>query len=297
MDVSILAGLQMPWSRLGGLSGADNNSANAPKPAISRPIPLIMHAIIGAEFSMTRAELFTRRIVPTAAALILAFVLLRFLWFPAGYFMISGVAKPFLILLAVNVIVGPGLSTLVYKPGKKGLKFDLIAIACIEIGILAWGMYEILQRRPDFAVFAVDRFEAVSASEVDFAQIRNTPMASRPGQTPRLIYAELPTDPEVMNRLIDETVFLGMQDIDRRPEFWRPYSEGIPLIKSVARPLSELVSGSNAHAQLIGRWLANQDLPVTDYLFLPIQGRAADGVMILHADIGYPVDVLAIDPW
>jgi hypothetical protein len=287
----------MPWSRLGGLSGADNNSANAPKPAISGRIPLIMHAIIVTEFSMTRAGLFTRRFAATGIVLFLAFVLLRFLWFPDGYFLISGVAKLFLILLAVNVIVGPGLSTLVYKPGKWGLKFDLIAIACIELAILSWGMHEILQRRPDFAVFAVDRFEAVAAAEVDLAQTRNTPLASRPGQTPRLIYASLPTDPEVMNRLIDETVFLGMQDIDRRPEFWRPYAEGMPLIKAAARPLAELISDGGSRAGVLKRWLANQDLPVADYVFLPIKGRARDGVVILHADIGFPVDVLAVDPW
>jgi hypothetical protein len=256
-----------------------------------------MDAIVGAEFSMTRAGLFTRRFMATASLLLLAFVLLRFLWFPDGYFMISGVAKLFLILLGANVIVGPGLSTLVYRVGKRGLTFDLIVIACIEIAILGWGMYEILQRRPDFAVFAVDRFEAVSASEVDPARIKNTPLATRPGHTPRLIYARLPTDANDMSRLIDETVFLGMQDIDRRPEFWRPYAEGIPLVKAVGKPLTELLASGNARAQLIGRWLANQELPAADYLYLPIKGRAKDGVLILHADIGYPVDVLAIDPW
>jgi len=297
VDVSILAGLQMPWSRLGGLSGADNNSANAPKPAISGRIPLIMQGDIGAEFSMTRARLFTQRFAATAGLLLLAFLLVRFLWFPDGYFLISGVAKLFLILVAVNLIVGPGLSTLLYKPGKWGLKFDLIVIACIEIAVLGWGMYEILQRRPDFAVFAVDRFEAVTLLEVDRSQIENRQLGLRPGHTPRLIYAELPTDPEVMNRLIDETVFLGMQDIDRRPEFWRPYVAGIPLIKAAAMPLADLIAGDDTRARLVKRWLAKQDQPVADYLFLPIQGRAADGVVILHADIGFPVDVLAIDPW
>ena len=40
----ILAGPQVPKCGLDGLSGADNSSANAPKPAISRQIPLIMHS-------------------------------------------------------------------------------------------------------------------------------------------------------------------------------------------------------------------------------------------------------------
>jgi hypothetical protein len=112
-----------------------------------------------------------------------------------------------------------------------------------------------------------------------------------------LIYAELPTDLDAMSRLIDETVFLGMLDIDRRPEFWKPYAEGMAFIKGAAMPLSALASVQDDRAGSIQRWLAQQELSVNDYLYLPIRGRTADGMMILHADIGYPVEVLAIDPW
>jgi len=256
-----------------------------------------MHSDIGPEILMTRARLFALRFAATASLLLLAFVLVRFLWFPDDYFVISGIGKLFLVLVAVNVVVGPGLSTLVFIPGKKGLKFDLVAIACIEIAILGWGMNEILEHRPAFVVFAVDRFEVVTVTEIDPDALRMSQPAARRGYTPRLIYAELPTDVDVMNRLIDETVLLGMQDIDRRPEFWRPYAQGMSFIKGAAKPLSALSSPDDVRAGPIKRWLARQKLPVDDYLYLPIQGRTLDGVMILHADIGYPVDVLAIDPW
>ena len=246
---------------------------------------------------MTRAALFARRFTATASVLLLAFVVIRLLWFPGGYFLISGVGKLFLVLVAVNLVVGPGLSTLVYKPGKRGLKFDLIVIACVEIAILGWAMHEIQARQPAFLVFAVDRFELVSVSEVDPEPLNNSQLATRPGIFPRLIYAELPTDVDVMNRLIDETVLLGMRDIDRRPEFWKPYAQGMSFIKEAAIPLSALLSVNDVRAGPINEWLARQELAADAYLYLPVKGRAADGTMILHADIGYPVDVLAIDPW
>ncbi len=246
---------------------------------------------------MTRARLFTQRLAATVSLLLLAFVVVRFLWFPSAYFSIFGITKLFLVLVGVNLIVGPGLSTLVYKPGKKGLVSDLIVIACIEIAILGWAMLDILERRPAYAVFAVDRFEAVTVSEVDIQALQYSQLAVRPMNTPRLIYAELPTDVDVMSRLIDETVLEGMQDIDRRPEFWKPYAQGMSFIKGAARPLSELLSTSGVRAGSIKQWLARQELPVDAYLYLPVRGRAADGMVILHADIGYPVDVLAVDPW
>jgi hypothetical protein len=256
-----------------------------------------MHRDIGPDFLMTRARLFPQRFAATASLLLLAFVVLRFLWFPGGYFPISGITKLFLILVGVNLIVGPGLSMLLYKPGKKGLIFDLIVIACVEIAILGWGMYKILERRPAFVVFAVDRFEAVTISEVDLEPLQDSQLAVRPGYTPRLIYAELPTDVDGMNRLIDETVLQGMQDIDRRPEFWKPYAQGMSSIKGAAKPLSALSSSDDVRAGSIKRWLARQKLSADEYLYLPVQGRTSDGMMLLHADIGYPVAVLAIDPW
>jgi len=256
-----------------------------------------MHRAIGPDFMMTRARLFALRLAATTGLLLLAFVGVRLLWFPGDYFVISGVTKLFLTLVAVNLIVGPGLSTLLYKPGKWGLKFDLVVIACLEVAILGWAMHEISGRRPAFVVFAVDRFEAVTISEIDPNSLHKSQLAVRPGHAPRLIYAELPTDADAMSRLIDETVLLGMQDIDRRPEFWKPYAQGMPFIKRAATPLSALLSANDVRAESIKRWLAQQELSVNDYLYLPIQGRTADGMIILHADIGYPVDVLAIDPW
>jgi hypothetical protein len=256
-----------------------------------------MHSDIGPDFLMTRARLFPQRFAATASVLLLAFMVVRFLWFPGGYFAISGVSKLFLVLVAVNLIVGPGLSTLLYKPDKWGLKFDLVVVACVEIAILGWAMYEIQERRPDFAVFAVDRFELVTEAEIDPDPPKNSRIGAGSGFTPRLIYAELPTDVDVMNRLIDETVFLGMQDIDRRPEFWKPYPHGMSFIKEAAKPLSALATSNDDRAESIKQWLARQELSADAYLYLPVRGKVADGMMILHADIGYPVGILAIDPW
>jgi len=246
---------------------------------------------------MTRSQLFQIRFAATAGVLILAFVVVRYLWFPGDYFAISGVTKLLLVLVAVNLVVGPALSTLVYKPGKWGLRFDLVVIACIELAILGWGMHEIYERRPDFAVFSVDRFEAVTRSEVDISQLQDSRLATWPGYTPRLIYAALPTDPEVMNQLIEDTVFLGRKDIDRRPEFWQPYANGITKLKAAAMPLARFLTPDDSRAGPVRRWLNRRDVHAKDFVYLPMRGRDGEAIAIIHADIGYPVDVLAVDPW
>ena len=46
-----------------------------------------------------------------------------FIWYPAPLATATGVTRIFLMLLAIDVILGPSLALLVYKPGKKTLVF------------------------------------------------------------------------------------------------------------------------------------------------------------------------------
>ena len=59
------------------------------------------------------------------------------------------------MLLAIDVILGPLLGLLVYKEGKKSLKFDLSVIILIQIAALCYGVFSIEQGRPAWLVYNV----------------------------------------------------------------------------------------------------------------------------------------------
>lgn len=246
---------------------------------------------------MTRSTVFKARLAATLAALLLAFGVVRLLWYPGAYFALSGAGKLYLTLAAVLVVAGPGLATLMYRPGKWGLRFDMVAIAVLELAILGWGLAEIHARRPEFAVFVVDRFEAVTRSEVDTTPLGDSRLARRPVHQPRLVHAALPADPQALTRLIDETVFGGKADIDRRPEFWQPYPTGIRQLRSKAKPLSRFLAAADRRRQTVADWLQRNDAAAEKYVYLPIQARAGNGIVIVDPAIGYPVDVIVVDPW
>ena len=56
-----------------------------------------------------------------------------FIWYPSPLSKAVGVTHIFLMLLVIDVILGPLLGLLVYKEGKKTLKFDLSVIIVIQI--------------------------------------------------------------------------------------------------------------------------------------------------------------------
>lgn len=64
-----------------------------------------------------------------------------FIWYPNPLASAVGVTYIFLMLLVIDVILGPLLGLLVYKESKKMLKFDLGVIIIIQIAALCYGIY------------------------------------------------------------------------------------------------------------------------------------------------------------
>lgn len=90
-----------------------------------------------------------------------------FIWYPAPLAYAEGVTKIFLMLLAIDMIIGPLLTLLIYKEGKKTLKIDLSVIILIQCIALSYGVYSIAQSRPVWIVQNGWLFELVRANAVD----------------------------------------------------------------------------------------------------------------------------------
>ena len=246
---------------------------------------------------MRRIDVFLRRLVPTALALLLALAVIRMLWFPGAYFALAGVSSLLPLMVLVSVVIGAGLTTLVYRPGKRGLALDIAVLAGLELAAFGIALYAIYQRQPVYVVFAVDRFEVVARSEIEPNTVPETGLRDKPGHAPRLVYAEIPRDPVEYDRLLDAVLFAGEPDIDRRPRYWQPYPAGVRAVRDSARPVTELLAEGDPRASAITDWLRRQQGAAGDYASLPLRARAGDAAMILHARVGYPVGIVLVDPW
>src|SRR4029078_12975478 len=82
-------------------------------------------------------------------------------WYPPPYFHAAGADQLVLLLVSVDIVLGPLLTLVVFKSGKWGLKFDLTLIAVMQTIALVYGLSVVLRSRPVFLVAAVDRFVLV----------------------------------------------------------------------------------------------------------------------------------------
>ena len=120
---------------------------------------------------MTRFSAFLTHLVISLIVVTLVFIVIRFQLYPDFYFAIQGISEIILILFAVDVVLGPLLTLIVFKKGKKSLKFDLSIIALCQIAALTYGSYIIYQERPLSALLLGKTFSIQTASNYDLAVV------------------------------------------------------------------------------------------------------------------------------
>ena len=131
----------------------------------------------------------------SSLTVVLAALLL--VWYPQPYFRLAGGAGLMMILIGVDVVIGPLLTLVVFNPAKKSLRLDLAVIVALQVAALIYGITVIAQARPVFVVFAGERFTVVPANAIDPESLASAkpPFATLPINGPRTVGARLPDDP------------------------------------------------------------------------------------------------------
>lgn len=98
---------------------------------------------------------------------LVAIYLVFFVWHPNPLQIAVGVTSIFVMMLAIDVILGPLLTLIVAtSPSKKTLKFDLAVIALIQLIAYFYGVYNIAISRPVYLAYDNGLVELVQADTV-----------------------------------------------------------------------------------------------------------------------------------
>lgn len=211
---------------------------------------------------ITRKQAFLTHLLISLAIFFVLLYLIIFKWYPAYYFHIDGGYRGIATIFFVDVVLGPGLTLLVFKPGKPGLKFDMSAIVILQIVALSWGVKSVFTERPALTVFYDGKFSCMNHTDVsDFDLDRlllddeKAPLlavlprpsthkeyqdmmleAFKRGSAEIYVFSErlLPMDivgtTQVMNYYLDvANNFAGSQDdIEKYQKVWSDYLENNP---------------------------------------------------------------------
>ena len=214
-------------------------------------------------------------------------------WYPAPLHHALAVTHIFLLLILVDMMLGPILTLVVYKPGKTTLTFDLTVIAALQISALAYGLWTVAEGRPAWLVFNVDRFDVVQVVDIDQ---RHLEQASSEYQVPSWfgpawVGADRAASGEHRNDIILESVF-GGPDIAQRPFLYRPLTQFAQDMQSRAQPVERLADYNDA-----GTVTATLEKWPQASGWLPLMARAQPMVVLLAEDNTQVLGIVPLHPW
>ncbi len=219
-------------------------------------------------------------------------------WYPPPYFRAAGADELVLLLVGVDLTLGPLLTLIVFRSGKRGLTFDLAVIGLVQAGALVYGLSVVLASRPVFLVATVDHFSLVSAGDLaadDLAEGKKPEFRSLSWTGPRLVGIARPTDAHERSQLL----FSGLngKDIDRLPKYYVDYEDDAANVLEYAQPLDTLLPNDAAAQALVQRWLHQHGRESAGIVWLPITARRHDLTMLMDRSSGTPLGAIAVNAW
>jgi len=247
--------------------------------------------------SADKIKAFSIHLAISATIVGIVFALIFFFWYPKPFFEANGAWTVLRILIGVDLIMGPLLTLILYKKGKKGLVLDLCLIAAIQLTALTYGTSVIYGARPYYLVFVVDRFEIIGEKEIDASKIIHPMLRVKPNKGPIMVFTDLPQDAEEAQKIMFETVMDGAPDIERRPELYQLYLPNVSKVLNKAKNISELIEMDENNKREVDKFLASYPNKIDDLLFIPLVGRNHSLALVIDKMTGIPIDGISVDPW
>jgi hypothetical protein len=240
----------------------------------------------------TRIKFFLSHLSISIFIALLVMGLVFFVWYPLPLAKAVGVTHIFLMMLTIDVIVGPLLGLLVYKEDKKSLKFDLTVIIAIQISALLYGIYSIEQGRPAWVVYNVDRFELVRKNEIVAQNINQAKpqFQQLSWLKPQFVATQFAQDVKQRNDDMFAEV-LGGISLAQRPERYVNFAEAKAQLQKRAQSL-ELLQQYNDKT-VVKNILAKYPQATA---FLPMKASAVDMTVLINHK-GEVVKIVDLRPW
>ena len=239
---------------------------------------------------------FAISLILAAAAALLVFLV----WYPYPYREISGGRELFLLVVAVDVIMGPLMTLAIFNLDKprKELRRDLAVVGVLQLAALAYGLWTVAVARPVHLAYEFDRFRVVHAIEIEPGLLGLAPpeLQQLPLMGPTLLSVR-----EFRNskESFDATM-AAMQGLvlGARPDLWQSYELAKPQILARMRPVTELKTRFPDRAADIDKALKSAgaaNRPIASMGYIPMVGRNTFWTVLLDTTTTEVIAFVPVD--
>ena len=223
-------------------------------------------------------------------------------WYPYPYREISGGRSLFMLVVSIDVVMGPLLTLVVFNRSKplKELRRDLALIGVLQLAALGYGLWTVAEARPVHLVFEIDRFRVVHAIEVEPKLLKSAPAEWQ--QLPLTGPTLLSVRPfKSSDERMDATMaaLQGVQ-ISAQPDMWQSYEQAKPQVLAHAGSLAELKKRFPDREAEIDEALKSvsfKDRPAGSVGYLSVTDRNVFWTALLDTHTAEVIAFVPIDPF
>jgi hypothetical protein len=234
----------------------------------------------------------------SAVVAFIAGLLVFALWYPYPYSEISGGRELFLLVVGVDVVLGPLITFAIFNRAKphKELRRDLAVVVLLQLAGLGYGLYTVQLARPVHMVFERERFRVVHQVEIPAELLDRAPanVDAIPWGAPTLLSLR-PFRSDTEGTEFTMAALQGVH-LSARPELWEPYEFGRERVLQAARPVTDLKSRFPDRAAEIDAAVREAGGDAARAAYLPLIARKADAwTVILEAGTARVLGYLPLD--
>lgn len=197
------------------------------------------------------------------------------IWYPYPYREVSGGRELFMLVVGVDVILGPLITLAIFNRRKpvRELVLDLSVVGLMQLAALGYGLWTVAVARPVHLVFESDRFRVVHAIDIPQEMIHRKPanVEAEPWLGPTLL-AVRPFRNAQESYDATMAAFGGLQ-LAVRPDLWQPYDAAKGRVLAAAKPVDGLKRQFPARAAEIDALVARAGADPAKTLYLPVVAR------------------------
>jgi hypothetical protein len=231
------------------------------------------------------------------AIAIAASVVVFGIWYPYPYREISGGRELFLLVVTVDVILGPLVTLAIFNRIKAWpvLRRDLAIIGMLQFLALGYGVWTVFLARPVHLVFEYDRMTVVHAVEMEPEWLAKAPagLTALPVFGPTSLSLRPFKDSK---EKVDATIAaLSGIPLATRADLWQPYDAARSEILAVAKPVSSLKTRFPGRVAEIDQVLVTAGRQRDDVVYLPMMGRKSYWTAFLDPIDAHIVATMPLD--
>lgn len=244
--------------------------------------------------NISRKQAFLTHLLSSAIVFFVISYLIIFHWFPGFYFALDGGARGIITIFLVDVVLGPSLTLLIFKPGKKGLKFDMAVILIVQFSALIWGINSVYTERPGATVFYYGKFTCITQN--DTQDMNMNAIVKGPSGQQRLSFLQRP---DTVDDFLD---FMKEAFSHKSSAIYYHREKIVPLDKRVIKRLqnyqlnlSELAEESEESARRVEDYIGRYQGDIEKISLIPMSCRYGSAIAVYDMHDLKIIDLLDVE--